>query len=112
MRRLSLCLTATALVVGASGVHAGDAAYRGRGDWGRDVGVVTAESRYGPQTISGPVRRAGHRLEVRLPGGTWIDCHLSCADALRRETIDFWQNHNGNRNGGSGDGPGYFLWRR
>ena len=74
-------------------------------------GLVTAESRYGPATISAPVRRAGgYRLEVRLPGGSWVDCHRSCADTLRRETIDFWQTHNGTRD--SGEGAGYFLWRR
>jgi len=36
---------------------------------------ITVESRYGAQTASGPVRRGPQgRLEVRLPGGTWIEC--------------------------------------
>ncbi len=75
------------------------------------VGQVTAESRYGHGTVSGPVRRGARNLEVQLPGGTWVDCGRNCGDALRRETIDFWENHAGPRDAGA-DGPGYFIWRR
>ncbi len=75
------------------------------------VGYVTAESRYSTATISAPVRQAYRRLQVQLPGGSWYDCNRSCSDTLRRETVDFWQTHNGTRNAES-DGPGYFLWRR
>ena len=79
-------------------------AYRGGGPVG-----VTAESRYGHGRVSGPVRESGRgRLEVRMPGGTWIECGRSCSDTLRRETVDFWENHGG-RNG-TVDGPGYFRW--
>lgn len=74
-------------------------------------GIVTAESRYGPKTISAPIRRVGaDRYQVRLPGGTWFDCQVSCSETLRRETIDFWQNHGGTP-GTASDGPGYFYWR-
>lgn len=74
-------------------------------------GYVTAESRYGSKTISAPVRRIGpHRYQVRLPHGTWFDCGISCSETLRRETIDFWENHGGGPRSGS-DGPGYFYWR-
>jgi opacity protein-like surface antigen len=79
------------------------------------VGEVTAESRYGNgQTVTAPVRRnTKDRLEVRLPGGTWIECVRSCSETLRRQTVDFWQNYGGagNLNGGE-DGPGYFRFRR
>ena len=109
MYRVMVCLALGATLVGPTATRAGDGPYRGRGD---GTGWVTAESRYGSQTISGPVRRAGNAYEVRLPGGTWIDCHLCCSEALRRETIDFWQNHSGRGNGEPGDGTGYFLWRR
>ena len=72
---------------------------------------MTAESRYSVATISAPVRQVGnHRYEVRLPGGSWVDCGRSCSDTLRRETVDFWQTHSGFRD--SGEGAGYFLWRR
>jgi hypothetical protein len=80
------------------------------------VGEVTTQSRYGSlQTVTGPVRRSGqNRLEVRLPGGTWVECVRSCSETLRRQTVDFWQNYGGagNLNGGE-DGPGYlkFLGR-
>ena len=95
---VAAALVATLTAAGSTGAFAAD-------------GYVTAESRYGTATISAPVRRGGPTgMEVRLPGGTWIDCHHRCSEALRRETIDFWQNHNSRRDGG--DGPGYFLWRR
>jgi hypothetical protein len=74
------------------------------------VGYVTADSRYSGQSVSGPVRRGPKgQLEVRLPGGTWLECGRSCSDTLRRETVDFWRNH-GTREGG-GDGPGYLQFR-
>jgi hypothetical protein len=76
------------------------------------VGYVTADSRYGGQSVSGPVRRGPQgRLEVRLPGGTWLECGRSCSDTLRRETVDFWRNHGPGRGLGSGDGPGYIQFR-
>jgi hypothetical protein len=77
------------------------------------VGYVTADSRYSGQSVSGPVRRGPQgRFEVRLPGGTWLDCGRSCSDTLRRETVDFWRNHGGRPGGlGSGDGPGYLQFR-
>jgi hypothetical protein len=69
---------------------------------------VTAESRYSSATITAPVR-AGHkgRLEVRLPGGTWVECRQSCSDTLRRETIDFWYSRD---RFGTQDGPGYLRF--
>jgi hypothetical protein len=101
--------------VGLSGCAAGtatdDIMQVGRGKSADGiVGEVTAQSRYGnPQTVTGPVRRKGKdRLEVRLPGGTWIECTRSCSETLRRQTVDFWQNYGGagNLNGGE-DGPGF-----
>ena len=77
------------------------------------VGYVTADSRYSGQSVSGPVRRGPQgRLEVRLPGGTWLECGISCSDTLRRQTVDFWRNHGGRPGSAGGDGPGYlqFKW--
>jgi hypothetical protein len=53
---------------------------------------VVAESRYGNGTVSGPVRAGRKGLEVRLPGGTWVGCRTSCAETLRVETVDFFEN--------------------
>lgn len=55
------------------------------GEW------VTAESRYGNGTISGPVRATSTGYEVRLPKGTWVGCRRSCSETLRVETIDFFE---------------------
>ena len=90
MRALSICYLSVALLAGAT-VAVEAAGPRGYGP--RNGGYVTAESRFGHGTVSGPVRpaRAGH-YEVRLPGGTWIACRRSCSETLRVETVDFWEN--------------------
>src|SRR5262245_56899157 len=76
------------------------------------VGSVTADSRYSGQSVRGPVRRGPQgRLEVRLPGGTWLECGISCSDTLRRQTVDFWRNPGGRPGSVGGDGPGYLQFR-
>ena len=104
MRTLTTLLVAAAATVAV--VAAADAAPR------RDAyGYVTAESRYGGASITAPVRNGPQgRLEVRLPGGTWIECGRSCRDTLRRETVDFWAGRE--RFNGGADGPGYLHFRR
>ena len=104
---LSACAAATAT---------NDITYVGRGNNADGiVGEVVVESRYGSgRAVRGPVRRNGKdRLEVRLPGGTWVECVRSCSETLRRQTVDFWQNYggSGNINGGE-DGPGYLRFPR
>lgn len=83
----------TALVATAASLTPAAAQSRGYGPARADGAFVTAESRFGHGTVSGPVRagRAGNR-EVRLPGGTWIACGRSCAETLRVESVDFWEN--------------------
>jgi hypothetical protein len=71
-------------------------------------GEVVAESRFGHGTVSGPVRAARHGREVRLPGGTWIDCGRSCAETLRTETVDFWENKGAGPNSRIDNTPGLF----
>ena len=73
------------------------------------VGQVTIDSRYGHGTVSGPVRRGAKGFEVRMPGGTWIDCARNCGETLRRETVDFWESRGGRND--PIDGPAYFSWR-
>jgi hypothetical protein len=53
-------------------------------------GTVTACSRYGNGCYTAPVRPGKFGPEMRLKGGTWIDCRGSCKDTLREETVDFW----------------------
>lgn len=54
-------------------------------------GYVYAESRFGHGTVSGPVRDTARGPQVRLPGGSWIYCRVSCRETLREETVDFWE---------------------
>jgi len=70
-----------------------------------DGGYVVAESWWGKGTVSGPVRRGPVGWQVRLPGGTWIDCVRSCAQTLRQQTVDFWESNGTQAKDG---GPGYF----
>jgi len=106
-------LGATLIAASLAGPAMGPVAAADRGAPPGMVGYVTADSRYSGQSVSGPVRRGHHgRLEVRLPGGTWLECGLSCSDTLRRQTVDFWRNHGGRPREAGGDGPGYlqFKW--
>lgn len=69
---------------------------------------VVAESRFGHGSITGPVRPGPRRsFEVRMPGGTWIDCGRDCADTLRRQTVDIWENIDRE---GIDQGRGYLSW--
>lgn len=86
---LSALTLAVATTLGATSVTT-DAAAQSRRHGGE--GYVTARSHYGNGVVSGPVRRSGRgHYEVRMPGGTWISCKSDCAQTLREETIDFWQ---------------------
>lgn len=58
---------------------------------------VVAESRFGNGTVTGAVRPARYGFQVRMPGGTWIDCRRSCSETLRVETVDFWENQGRDR---------------
>jgi len=80
-------LTMIGLAAGALAIAA-DPASAGRSN---GVGTVMAKSAYGNQTVSGMVRPGPYGYQVRLPGGTWLDCGGDCQQKLREETVDFWQ---------------------
>jgi hypothetical protein len=106
----TLTLTALTLLVTASTFSAAaEAQHRreGRGPKVHAGAYVTAESRWGNGRVSGLVRQGRFGLEVRLPGGTWVECVRSCSETLRKETVDFWQSHG---NHAPDNGPGYFRW--
>ena len=109
MRMRALVLVIALAVAGLATLPAAAAERGRRPDAGRYLGYVTADSRYSGASISGPVRRGPQgRLEVRLPGGTWLECGRSCSDTLRRQTVDFWRNHGGQL---GDDGAGYLRFR-
>lgn len=83
----AVALAAATLLPLASGSHAGNR-------YGSDdaPGYVTAESRFGNGSISAPIRSARSGYEVRLPGGSWVGCRRSCAETLRVETVDIFEN--------------------
>jgi hypothetical protein len=69
-------------------------------------GYVVAESRWGNGTVSGPVRPGPVGWQVRLPGGTWVNCVRSCSETLRLQTVDFWKTVGREAPDG---GPNYFT---
>ena len=55
-------------------------------------GTVTAHSRYGNPSRTGPVRRGRFGPEINLGNNTWVHCEAGdCAYTLRRQKIDFWE---------------------
>jgi len=59
----------------------------------RASGSVTACSNYGRwECYQAPVRRGKFGAEMRLRGGTWVDCEGDCRDTLRRLTVDYWDD--------------------
>jgi hypothetical protein len=77
---LAAALAAAPLML-ASGADAGKA--------GRS-GSVTACSHYARGCVTGATRRGRHQAQVRMPGGTWIDCKGDCRQTLREESVDFF----------------------
>jgi hypothetical protein len=61
---------------------------------GRDKGSIVACSRFGNGCYRAPVRQGKWGAEMRLKGGTWIDCRGDCRETLREETVDFWETQN------------------
>lgn len=67
---------------------------------------VTARASTGGKTVTAPVRVGRWGDEVKIPGGSWVDCEITCEYTLRRLTVDFWE-------GQGNDGfvsPGYFRY--
>jgi hypothetical protein len=75
---------------------------------GPEPAWVTAESDYGHGRVSGPTRPARFGYQVRLPGGSWVDCRGDCAEELRIQTVDFWES----KGAGNNSLDGHRLLRR
>ena len=59
------------------------------------LGYVTVNSIRNPGTVTGAIRQGRWGPQVRLPGGTWLDCERTCAQTLRDQTLDFWDQFKG-----------------
>jgi hypothetical protein len=63
------------------------------------MGQVTACSKlHSGKCATGPVRNTTLGPQVRLPGGTWVDCAGDCREKLRVKTVDFWKEQMLNNN--------------
>lgn len=51
---------------------------------------VYAEETFGGDRVSAPVREGEFGDQVRIPGGNWVNCEISCEYTLRKLTVDFW----------------------
>jgi hypothetical protein len=95
---MKLRLQHAAMAVALVGLLAGpaDAASKRSGISADGYQWVTAVSAfYGEaKKISAPTRPGQWGREVRLPGGTWLDCAGDCRQTLADATIDFWDRQN------------------
>ncbi len=56
----------------------------------RDDGyeMITVQSQEDFRTVTVPVRAGRNGYEVRIPGGTWLECEYSCAYTVQNEYLD------------------------
>jgi hypothetical protein len=73
----------------------------------RNSGTVTACSEFGNGCVKARVRETRLGTQYLSSGGTWTWCGYSCAETLRCNTVDFWENQDGLTAPGEGR-----LWRR
>jgi hypothetical protein len=73
-----------------AGIASGASAARAQTAHEIMAGVVMTCSIYGHGCTSAPIRRAESGYEFRMPHGTWVGCRTDCRQALREETVDFW----------------------
>lgn len=53
---------------------------------------IIAESNFGSRRQAAPVRHSALGDQVKLPGGSWADCEITCEYTLRRLSVDFWED--------------------
>ncbi len=107
---LAALVVASGLTLGIDAAVLGDASaqrFRDGEPARRAPDYVVAHSRWGHGSVSGPVRRGSNGWEVRMPGGTWIECKRSCSESLRLATVDFWETQGRSPPDG---GPNYFRF--
>ncbi len=88
---LALAAGVTALLLTTAGADAQSGRKNAR------YGYVTTCSTYGNGCTSAPVRRGRNGYEFRLPGGTWVSCRRNCRNALREDSVDFWETQRENQ---------------
>jgi hypothetical protein len=88
---LGLGLGAVAALSLATAAEAG----RCKGHSCKDSGAyrhIYVESNYGSRSVAVPVRHTRLGDQVKLPGGSWVDCEITCEYTVRRLSVDFWED--------------------
>lgn len=57
---------------------------------------VLVESHYSSRSVVVPVRAARLGKQVKLPGGSWVYCEITCEYTVRRMSLDFWEGQGQN----------------
>jgi len=70
------------------------------------IAFIHVESHHGKGEVIVPVREGRFGPQVRLPGGSWVDCEITCEYTVRRLSLDFWEGQ-----GQNFTSPGYFRKR-
>ena len=97
-----ICSFMSPAAAGCEGRYCDDERYA---DAGGDR-YVTSQATFGGRTVTAPVRSGRRGEQVLIPGGSWVDCEITCEYTLRRLTVDFWD-------GMGKEGfvsPGYFRY--
>jgi hypothetical protein len=63
---------------------------------------IRVEGRLSPKAVIVPVRTGPLGKQVKLPGGSWVYCEITCEYTVRRLSVDFWDDQ-----GQSFTSPGY-----
>ena len=66
-------------------------ARRCKGHSCKDSGVyrhINVESNYGSRRVVVPVRHTRLGDQVKLPGGSWVDCEVTCEYTVRRLSVE------------------------
>lgn len=57
---------------------------------------VLVESHHSSRSVVVPVRAARLGKQVKLPGGAWVYCEITCEYTVRRMSLDFWEGQGQN----------------
>lgn len=100
--RLCLTLLAVLIITAAAMPSAEAKRYKHHSKYG-GYDRIKIVSRFSPNKyVIVPIRDGRYGdAEVRLPGGTWIDCERNCEWTVQKKYLDFWEYQQ------SPFGPGY-----
>lgn len=81
----------TLMLAGLLASAPANASYYAQREAEAERGYAYARSYDGLREVTAPTRRVRLGVQVRLPGGTWVDCGATCEHTLQEQVVDFWK---------------------